>query len=1331
MKLIEIYDKTFRLKGDGNVYYCFDADSDINMNVKAVHYVRANSDGTLPDNWTSQYRYVLRGNDLRNIEQLGDALGMPYMPVSTGVNTMHANTPDNMGGIHEALEKLKTAVGGDVTAFVCERLQWSRKEVKDKLFGEQVDAVALAIYNFEARHQTMIVGDQTGIGKGRIASSIIRYAKVNGYVPVYCTEAANLFSDNYRDMRDIGCGDYVPFIVNNKESKSNIMYLDENDNEVVVYSAMENGKEKTRIFKSGQLPVGYDYVLTTYSQLAQTWKKSKKKNEPPEPGRDFDKYDFLRSLAPRAIFVIDEAHNVAGSKVSGGWGGDESVDGSTQFRAFKELIERSFGTLFLSATYAKRPENMLVYSFKNCLSDARLDDVQLINAITQGGEALQEVISANLTQEGQLIRRESNQQGIKVNYINLTKKGQQEFADEFFVPDLEQSHRAKFDGVTQFVEKLNNFEKNFVEPYFDSDDFRAYLDASGFDTAVKNDALKVQHAPIFSKLFQIVSQLAFAVKAEAAAEHAIQRIRQGYNVVICVANTMGSFFKDMEIEDDGEIRCDFNYVMRRAADNSLYFTLKGEGNLHRREKLDVNKLPVAMRNAYFDLINEIEATSSGVTLSPIDLIAQKIEAQGFTCLEVTGRSEKIMFTNPEYTKGKFVKFKRITRSAAFSRFQNNKANALIINVAGSTGASAHATTKDTNLTPAEVRKRCMIIVQAELDINKEVQKRGRINRTGQIYAPTYDYLISGIPAEQRMMMMLQKKLKSLDANTASNQKQSTSIIDVPDFMNRIGSKLAANYLAANPIINTKLNEPINLDDEGDDKNKKIWGDELIRKITGAVPMLKCSEQEDFYNEILANYDKEVEYEKERGTYDLEVEAINLDAIMVGTEKLFTPATTGMSVFGEKSVIADYDCKSQKKPYIADEVRAMIAQYLNGRDGKAVARDIADKYRQFYEERKQRDIEEYTKKMKIDILEQQNNWITAGKSIIDFEQKKQDITNSYQNKIEKTTSKYESWLSKARLIENLYAGRALVMETSDNTLGVCLGVHINENSKTNPYAPSAIIVDFALISPERNVHCNLADKDAEYLQTILRNSSGLSEGFNKVVLDDWNRKIALYTGGRERRRIITGNILAATKKAYDDSESKWRLARFTKNDGSVELGLISPPIYGGQQNKKDTIDVSVSTIVDELENLKDSTFRLSRGCFIHISSDDVRFEIPNSAEGKVLLKMEEWALLQVSFSQYYRGGNYMCWCSIDNELDKIKDIAKVFDKYALYAEVETDLYEKLFAGRNKTRRIVSNWKPLAVDYSKIPSDNISELKSRLKAKLVRLQQFEHKAVAGLV
>ncbi len=37
--------------------------------------------------------------------------------------------------------------------------------------------------------------------------------------------------------------------------------------------------------------------------------------------------------------------------------------------------------------------------------------------------------------------------------------------------------------------------------------------------------------------------------------------------------------------------------------------------------------------------------------------------------------------------------------------------------------------------------------------------------------------------------MLQKKLKSLDANTTSNQKQSTKILDVPDFLNKYGDKI--------------------------------------------------------------------------------------------------------------------------------------------------------------------------------------------------------------------------------------------------------------------------------------------------------------------------------------------------------------------------------------------------------------------------------------------------------------------------------------------------------------------------------------------------------------
>ena len=178
----------------------------------------------------------------------------------------------------------------------------------------------------------------------------------------------------------------------------------------------------------------------------------------------------------------------------------------------------------------------------------------------------------------------------------------------------------------------------------------------------------------------------------------------------------------------------------------------------------------------------------------------------------------------------------------------------------------------------------MIIAQTELDIDKEVQKRGRVNRTGQIYLPSYDYLISAIPAEQRLMMMLQKKLKSLDANSTSNQKQSKNIIDVLDFFNKYGDQVAYEYLEDNPDINRKLNNPLGLDKNGDKPKSKNNSDDdsgakkdFVKRISGYVPLLTCEEQADFYDSVSSNYKKLVDDLKKKGEYDLEVESMDLDA----------------------------------------------------------------------------------------------------------------------------------------------------------------------------------------------------------------------------------------------------------------------------------------------------------------------------------------------------------------------------------------------------------------------------------------------------------------------
>ena len=55
-------------------------------------------------------------------------------------------------------------------------------------------------YNIGARHESMVCSDETGVGKGRQAAGIVRYAKENWRLPIFFTEKKNLFSDFYRDF---------------------------------------------------------------------------------------------------------------------------------------------------------------------------------------------------------------------------------------------------------------------------------------------------------------------------------------------------------------------------------------------------------------------------------------------------------------------------------------------------------------------------------------------------------------------------------------------------------------------------------------------------------------------------------------------------------------------------------------------------------------------------------------------------------------------------------------------------------------------------------------------------------------------------------------------------------------------------------------------------------------------------------------------------------------------------------------------------------------------------------------------------------------------------
>ena len=475
------------------------------------------------------------------------------------------------------------------------------------------------------------------------------------------------------------------------------------------------------------------------------------------------------------------------------------------------LFVSTKGVVFLSATFAKRPDNMPVYAMKTSISEANLTRDELVEAIQKGGVALQEVLSSQLVAEGQMISRERSFEGVEVNYITLE--------------EYETQHRAIADNITEILRNIIGFQSNFIDKQVDELDKIAVAEGKEVTLREGTSQAGVDNIPYFSKVFNVINQMLFSIKADAVADRAIERLKEGKKPIIAFASTMGSFIEEMENEQglavsDGDlINTDFAEVLRRGLDGIMRYTEKDVNGDSVYKKFELAELSDDARKEYTRILEKINDISTGISISPIDLIVKNLESAGYTVAEVTGRKFAVQL-NAKGNKGLVTSRKKLNTNDAFRMFNNNEMDVLMINQSGSTGASAHAIV--TPKVPAEqVKQRVMIVLQAELDINTEVQKRGRINRTGQILKPIYDYVISAIPAEKRLMMMLQKKLKSLDANTTSNQKQSTKILDVPDFLNKYGDKVVKEYLLENKTINELLGDPLHIkESKGEEKKSE-------------------------------------------------------------------------------------------------------------------------------------------------------------------------------------------------------------------------------------------------------------------------------------------------------------------------------------------------------------------------------------------------------------------------------------------------------------------------------------------------------------------------------
>lgn len=1117
-----------------------------------------------------------------------------YTPKSENPFTLKSVMPaDQQEAVNKNLEKL-----GDADQFLVDELGYNDKDdLYSHLAAEQVDSVALALQQAK-KGNAFIVGDQTGIGKGRQAASFIRYAVKNGQIPVYFTQKAHLLSDVYRDLVDIGSPELRPFILGSKkeatvtDSDGNVVYPKPSD--------AERDRVLAYIEKNGKLPKEYDYVLTTYSQVGngvyEFDENGARKEKKLAKGKTFGaaalsgqrRRDAIEKLMGNAYLILDESHTAGGNSGQGNY--------------FQHIIQKAKNVTFFSATFAKRPDNMPIYAFRTAMNEGGMKSSDLIDAVKRGGATLQEIMSQTLTQCGQMIRRERDMTGVTIDWKAIDD------------PERVQEQREQYDSIIGLFNDIINFQKKYVSSYVDerNDELAAIQSTMGIKKGTA--ALGIKNQPFASKAFNTVQQVLLSLKAKSAAERAIDYLKQGMKPVIALNNTNESQTGNLALGEEMDAP-DLGTSLKKGLEGTLRYTQKDAKDNSESGYIKLSDLGDEAVEAYHELEKKIEQTSTGLSLSPIDVIKNELQKAGYKVGELTGRQTEFVYND----NGTVTKVKRSdTDKKKLARdFNDGKIDALILNKSAATGISLHASSKY-----KDQKKRVMIVAQQQLDVNDEVQMRGRIDRTGQVARGAYEYVVSLIPAEQRLLMMFKAKLKSLDANTTSSQKSKFNEMEVADITNKYGDKVVREYMAEHLDLYARMADPFGWEKSNGDDLSRIDPQTLVAsgggvgdgeagadasKLLGRMALLRVSEQEKMLQEIGELYANEIQRLNEMGENDLEITELPLKAKTLRKEVWKQGAEPGGdNAFADNTYIEKVNMAILKKPMKASEVKASQDGLTGGKtwdeyktDKKAAVKEyfdqkIADET-QKYEERavkaatkaKEKYIKDAKKGQKDSGMSDEQIEKMAGYQYDNIYKQEKDKLNDVVKNLKAKAEMFE------RVLDTFDTNQTFVLPTDmnnpnelsgfGNSYGRLIDIKITDN-----YSPNASSVSFATLDGRRKITFPIAgkvgagDNKVDIIGSIDRmtkQAAGMGDSHLRVLnqnFDNWDRLTS--NESRKNGYIVTGNLMQALVDSKDQGLGG-QLVKYTTDTGEVKTGILMPDRF---DPKGLTTDVPINSVTEKFE-----------------------------------------------------------------------------------------------------------------------------------------------------
>lgn len=691
--------------------------------------------------------------------------------------------------------------------------------IESKVSAVQLEGISLVGQQNEillpnGARSSALIGDGTGVGKGREAAGIIFDNWQQGRKRlVWVSKNWNLTQDAMRDLDGLGATDLMQGI-----TKENGRYI------------VDKKGGKPRFVQQGDFPAEANLkdhkgvVFSTYTLLPTADKRHNTRLAQLE--------QYLRGDddGEGAFIVFDESHLLKNAvPVQGGTASQVGV-------GIKNILDRlpKLRTASLSATAATDVSNLGYLGRLGLWGPGTAFPSgfqQFQNEIAEGGLAAMELVARELKAQGK--------------YLSRT---------------------LSFKGVTQEVatHKLNPGQRAVYKTSTEAWD--AVLWAAEDTIRNTTNGGGEQRGNFMSQLGgaqqRFFSVLLTTLKIPTAVEMAKKAEKEGMAVAISLINTneasqnreMAKLRAKQASGDEDEEDLDFgpkeiltNLIKEHYPIYQYADAFDGQGRpikvlvTHPNPDPTGRPIPVINEQAKDErdaLVAKIERELH-LPENPLDTLIKSLGGRDKVA-ELTGR-EKIYDRNKRQfiPRGEKGVPKDQINIIEMAKFQNGDKQFAVLSSAADTGISLHASNQAKNQ-----RRRMMITLQVGWSADKAMQMLGRVHRTDQAHPPHYALLVSDMGGEMRFISTITRRLASLGALT-KGQKDATGSNDL---MSQVDFQGDQGKQAVQAFYDTMLRDQVV-------PGTGLRGKEILAKLrvlrNGTVPDTARRNVNKFLNNLLA------------------------------------------------------------------------------------------------------------------------------------------------------------------------------------------------------------------------------------------------------------------------------------------------------------------------------------------------------------------------------------------------------------------------------------------------------------------------------------------------